>query len=98
MISTDTEIPHQWQAISPEKLAGTIIVIGAPDTGKSTLVAWLVGRLGQTHQQIGWLDGDVGQTTSVLDDRVIGRAGQLTSHAANVCVVNVIRDPIGEIA
>jgi len=49
--------------MNPEKLTGTIMVIGAPDTGKSTLAQWLVNRLCQTHQRVGWLDGDIGQTT-----------------------------------
>lgn len=59
----DLEVPDQWNQINTEQLRGTVIVIGSPDSGKSTLVRWLCVRLCQTHQRIGWLDGDPGQTT-----------------------------------
>jgi len=63
MIPSDYEVPNQWHEINTEQLTGTIIVIGPADSGKSTLVQWLVKRLCQTHPCVGWLDGDIGQTT-----------------------------------
>lgn len=58
-------IPNQnrWHEIDIGQLTGTIIVIGSTDSGKSTLVQWLCKRLCQTHPCVGWLDGDIGQTT-----------------------------------
>ena len=63
MIPSEFKVPNQWHAINTEQLSGTTIVIGPPDSGKSTLVQWLVKRLSQTYPVVGWLDGDIGQTT-----------------------------------
>lgn len=63
MIPSEFEVPNQWRAINTEQLSGTTIVIGPPDSGKSTLVQWLVKLLSQTYPIVGWLDGDIGQTT-----------------------------------
>ena len=38
-------------------------MLGATDSGKSTLVGWLARRLAKEGQAVGWLDGDLGQTT-----------------------------------
>ena len=57
------KVPNQWNEINVEQLTGTIMVIGRPDSGKSTMVHWLFKRLCQVHPRIGWLDGDIGQTT-----------------------------------
>jgi polynucleotide 5'-hydroxyl-kinase GRC3/NOL9 len=57
------EIPPEWEAMEPARFSGTVMVIGASDRGKSTLVRWLVERICQSRQPVGWLDGDIGQTT-----------------------------------
>jgi polynucleotide 5'-hydroxyl-kinase GRC3/NOL9 len=62
MIPSDFKVPNQWNEIHTEQLSGTIIVIGPPDSGKSTMVHWLFKRLCQVHPCVGWLDGDIGQT------------------------------------
>ena len=63
MIPSDFEVPNQWNDINTEQLTGTIIVIGPTDSGKSTMAHWLFKRLCQVHTCVGWLDGDVGQST-----------------------------------
>lgn len=63
MLSSEFEVPKQWYAVNTKQLSGTTIVIGPPDSGKSTLVQWLVKHLSQTYPTVGWLDGDIGQTT-----------------------------------
>ncbi|MBW2407369.1 MAG: hypothetical protein JRF17_08385 [Deltaproteobacteria bacterium] len=63
MIPSDFEVPNQWNEINTDQLTDTIIVIGHPDSGKSTMVQWLFNRLCQVHPSVGWLDGDIGQTT-----------------------------------
>jgi polynucleotide 5'-hydroxyl-kinase GRC3/NOL9 len=60
---SDIHIPPQWQAIEIDKLSGTVMVMGSSDSGKSTFVQWLVNSLCRHHERIGWLDGDIGQTT-----------------------------------
>lgn len=57
------EVPSAWERLNPAQVAGTIVVIGQTDSGKSTFVRWLVGRLCQHHERVGWLDADVGQST-----------------------------------
>jgi polynucleotide 5'-hydroxyl-kinase GRC3/NOL9 len=39
------------------------MIIGATDSGKSTLVRWLAERLLVCHGRMGWLDGDIGQSS-----------------------------------
>jgi polynucleotide 5'-hydroxyl-kinase GRC3/NOL9 len=63
MTSGKTLVPAAWEALEPERLAGTVLVVGATDRGKSTLVRWLAERLLARHGRVGWLDGDIGQST-----------------------------------
>jgi len=56
-------VPAAWAALKPECFTGTILVIGATDSGKSTLVRWIAERLLDRHGRVGWLDGDIGQST-----------------------------------
>jgi len=44
-------------------LAGTLMVVGAPDTGKSTLARYLYHRLCAIHERVAFIDGDIGQAT-----------------------------------
>jgi len=44
-------------------LRGTIMVIGASDTGKSTLARYLFQELCRAGLRVAYLDGDVGQST-----------------------------------
>lgn len=57
------QVPSEWLELDLESLSGTIMVIGGSNSGKSTFVRWLVARLCRFHGRVGWLDGDVGQTT-----------------------------------
>lgn len=53
----------EWEDI-PSILQGeTVLVLGAADTGKSTLVRWLAARLLREGGPVAWLDADLGQTT-----------------------------------
>lgn len=63
MTDKSIRIPSAWEALEPERISGTILVVGASDRGKSTLVRWLVERLLRRRQRVGWLDGDIGQST-----------------------------------
>jgi polynucleotide 5'-hydroxyl-kinase GRC3/NOL9 len=40
-----------------------ILVVGAPDTGKSTFARYLYRRLCEHHERVGFIDGDMGQST-----------------------------------
>ncbi len=39
------EVPPAWEQLPLESLSGVLMVIGAPDTGKSTFARYLYARL-----------------------------------------------------
>lgn len=57
------DVPSCWGELQPERLSGTVLLLGATDRGKSTLVQWLAQRLAGCGRTVGWLDGDIGQST-----------------------------------
>lgn len=48
--------------LGAENLCGTVMVIGAPDTGKSTLAVYLYQSLCRRGRRAAYLDADVGQS------------------------------------
>ncbi len=56
------EISAHWQKIDLTGLSGTFMVIGAPDTGKSTFCRYLFARLRANAVPTAYLDGDLGQS------------------------------------
>ncbi len=54
------DIPAAWQRVEWERLEGVIMVVGAVDTGKSTLVRYLWSRLA-TRGPLAVVDADIGQ-------------------------------------
>ena len=56
------DIPPAWQQIDLA-LHGVLMVIGAPDTGKSTFAQYLYRRLCAESSRVAFLDGDPGQST-----------------------------------
>jgi polynucleotide 5'-hydroxyl-kinase GRC3/NOL9 len=74
-----TQVPPEWAALSLGHLAGALMVIGAPDTGKSTLARYLYRRLCATHERVAFIDGDIGQATlgpPTTMTLVVRRAGE----------------------
>ena len=59
----EIEVPPAWEQITTSALSGVILVIGAPDTGKSTFARYLYRRLCAHHERVGFVDGDMGQAT-----------------------------------
>lgn len=59
----DTVIPTAWTSLSEEGLEGTVMIIGASDTGKSTLARYLYQDLCQRRRCVAYLDADMGQST-----------------------------------
>jgi polynucleotide 5'-hydroxyl-kinase GRC3/NOL9 len=55
------EIPPVWDRITLSPLGGTLLVVGAPDTGKSTFARYLYRRMCAQHERVAFVDGDVGQ-------------------------------------
>ncbi len=55
-----------WEPVAAEILAvrtGTVLVVGAGDTGKSTFARWLIGRLLAENLKVQLIDCDLGQKT-----------------------------------
>jgi polynucleotide 5'-hydroxyl-kinase GRC3/NOL9 len=55
------DIPPAWERITLAALGGTLLVVGAPDTGKSTFARYLYRRLCAHHERAAFVDGDIGQ-------------------------------------
>jgi polynucleotide 5'-hydroxyl-kinase GRC3/NOL9 len=58
----DIIVPPQWARLSEEKLRGTVMVVGASDTGKSTLARYLYEELCRQGHCTAFLDADMGQS------------------------------------
>jgi polynucleotide 5'-hydroxyl-kinase GRC3/NOL9 len=58
----DIRVPDSWSNLDLFDLGSVLMVIGAPDTGKSTLAHWLFERLLRSDRSPALLDGDVGQS------------------------------------
>ncbi len=58
-----TDIPPAWEKIDLQQLSGIIMVVGAPDVGKSTFARFLYQRLCTVSPRLAYLDGDPGQST-----------------------------------
>lgn len=55
------DIPASWRQIEPQSLHGNLLVVGAPDVGKSTFARFLFHRLLSAGVQAAYIDGDPGQ-------------------------------------
>jgi polynucleotide 5'-hydroxyl-kinase GRC3/NOL9 len=59
----DFNVPHEWRRLDEAALRGTVILVGATDTGKSTLARWLIEKSRGHGRRAAWLDADLGQTS-----------------------------------
>jgi polynucleotide 5'-hydroxyl-kinase GRC3/NOL9 len=57
------EVPSEWENLKFAAMGGTILVVGATDTGKTTFARYLYHRLGAHHERLAFVDGDMGQAT-----------------------------------
>lgn len=55
-------VPEEWKELKVEECQGVIMVIGATDTGKSTLAKHLYERICKAQGRAAFLDGDPGQS------------------------------------
>jgi len=62
-IDSSIHIPPAWERITLSALTGTVLVLGAPDTGKSTFARYLYRRLCTCRERVAFVDGDIGQAT-----------------------------------
>ncbi len=59
----DLVVPPQWANLNLSEIRGTLMVIGASDTGKSTLARHLFQEACRRGRRAAFLDADVGQST-----------------------------------
>ncbi len=59
---SDCIVQPQWTTLAEEALCGTMMILGASDTGKSTLAQYLFQELCRRGFRAGYLDADVGQS------------------------------------
>lgn len=62
-LAPDTYIPRSWELILPHLPQGTIMILGASDSGKSTFARYLLHQLYSNEHRLGYLDCDMGQST-----------------------------------
>ena len=79
------DIPAAWNQIDLTRLKGTLLVVGAPDVGKSTFSHYLFQSVQASAARVAYLDGDPGQgslgppTTMTLSLGAIGNDDSPTS-------------------
>jgi polynucleotide 5'-hydroxyl-kinase GRC3/NOL9 len=58
------DIPEEWESLVPtiQRIRGTVMILGAPDTGKTTLTRFLIAELSKRGEPIAYIDGDMGQS------------------------------------
>jgi polynucleotide 5'-hydroxyl-kinase GRC3/NOL9 len=59
----DIDVPAAWERIAVSAIKDLVLVVGAPDTGKSTYARYLYRRLCAYHECVAFIDGDMGQAT-----------------------------------
>jgi len=57
----DIQVLSAWEELDVRALQGVLMVIGAPDSGKSTFARYLCRRLRAVHERVAFVDGDMGQ-------------------------------------
>lgn len=62
-LPSEAHIPRSWELILPRLPQGTIMVLGASDSGKSTFARYLLRQFCADERRLGYLDCDVGQST-----------------------------------
>lgn len=55
------DVPPSWKALRLNQLHGLVMVIGAPDSGKSTFCRYLYAQIQANGRPCAYLDGDPGQ-------------------------------------
>ncbi len=63
MAEKQIDVPRAWEQLKLTQLHGVLLVIGAPDVGKSTFARYLYQRLCTELRCVAYLDGDPGQST-----------------------------------
>ncbi len=56
------DVPRQWEQLTLDRLPGLLLIVGAPDMGKSTFAQYLYRRLQSESGNVAYLDGDPGQS------------------------------------
>lgn len=60
---TRLSIPPSWHDLLAKLERGTLLVLGAPGTGKTRLARYLVGQLDRPLDRVGLVDADIGQSS-----------------------------------
>jgi polynucleotide 5'-hydroxyl-kinase GRC3/NOL9 len=59
----EIDVHPNWEKLTFASMTGVVLVVGAPDTGKTTFARYLYCRLCEQHERAGFIDGDMGQAT-----------------------------------
>lgn len=88
-----TDIPAAWKQIDLTRVKGTLLVVGAPDVGKSTFSRHLFESVQASSGPVAYLDGDPGQgslgppaTMTLVLDALGDEASHISGHVFRVFV------------
>lgn len=73
------EIPSSWESLPLSGVEGVVLVVGATDTGKTTVARFLYKRLSTHHERVAFVDGDMGQSALGAPTTMtvaVGRSGE----------------------
>lgn len=62
MKALSVDVPSEWQKLELEDLSGVLLILGAPDSGKTTFAHYLFERLRELGRRVAFIDGDPGQS------------------------------------
>lgn len=62
-LPVDFNVPAEWLELDRGVNGGTVILVGATDSGKSTMARWLIEKACSRGRTAAWLDADLGQSS-----------------------------------
>jgi polynucleotide 5'-hydroxyl-kinase GRC3/NOL9 len=62
-LPVDFNVPAEWLELDQGVTGGTFMLVGATDSGKSTMARWLIEKACSRGRTAAWLDADLGQSS-----------------------------------
>ncbi len=73
-------IPPKWESLAARPLPGPVLLVGGPDSGKTSLASYLYGQCLEKGVRVALLDCDIGQSSVGLPTTMTLRAPSGEAH------------------